>query len=69
MIKTCNYDSGYMPGRRSPYWVKFKTSSFYDGDYSVENTYDLVIVGADYDTGKRNPYFKSFLLACYDDQF
>jgi DNA ligase 1 len=69
MIKTCNLQSNYIPGRRSANWLKFKAHEYMDNQYSVTNTYDLVVVGADYGTGKRRPFFASLLLACWDDQF
>ncbi|NOZ81784.1 MAG: ATP-dependent DNA ligase [Candidatus Micrarchaeota archaeon] len=55
MVK--NLDAGYQPGRRVGYWLKVKP---------VMENLDLVIIGAEYGTGKRAGWFGSFILGCRD---
>jgi DNA ligase-1 len=55
MIKTLN--APYKQGRRVGYMVKMKP---------VLNDFDLVIVGAEYGTGKRGGWLTSYILACRD---
>ncbi|KAH7815936.1 DNA ligase I, LIG1 [Monocercomonoides exilis] len=61
MVKSLN--AGYVPGR-SYAWVKLKK------DYlnALGDSFDLVPIGAKYGTGKRNSWFGSFLLACYNPE-
>jgi len=56
MIK--KLDAGYKPGRRVGYIVKMKPES---------NDLDLVIVGAEYGTGKRAGWLTSYIVACQDN--
>lgn len=51
-------DAPYKPGARVGYMVKIKPTM---------ETLDLVIVGAEWGTGKRATWFSSFTLACIDD--
>jgi DNA ligase-1 len=53
MVK--NLDSKYQPGRRVGYWLKVKP---------VMETLDLVIIGAEWGTGKRANWLSSYVLAC-----
>lgn len=55
MIK--NLSSPYQPGARVGYMLKFKPSM---------NEFDLVIIGAEYGTGKRAGWLTSFNIACRD---
>jgi len=55
MVK--NLDSTYQPGRRVGYWLKVK---------EMMETLDLVIVGAEWGTGKRTNWLSSYILACRD---
>jgi len=55
MVK--NLDSKYQPGKRVGYWLKVKP---------IMEPLDLVIVGADWGTGKRANWLSSFMLACRD---
>jgi len=48
-------DAYYKPGSRVGYMIKVKPE---------ERDLDLVIVGAEYGTGKRSGWFSSFILAC-----
>jgi len=52
-----NLDSKYQPGRRVGFWLKVKPT--------MENL-DLVIIGADWGTGKRAQWLSSYILACRD---
>ncbi|MBM3247273.1 ATP-dependent DNA ligase [Candidatus Pacearchaeota archaeon] len=56
MIK--KLESPYQPGTRVGNWLKFKP---------VANELDLVIVGAEYGTGKRAGWLSSFDVACSDE--
>ena len=51
-------DAPYKPGRRVGYMVKLKP---------VVNDIDLVIVGAEYGTGKRAGWLTSYIVACKDN--
>jgi len=53
MVK--NLNAPYKPGARVGYMLKLKPEL---------NTFDLVIVGAEYGTGKRSGWLSSFILAC-----
>src|SRR3989338_1333389 len=53
-----NLSSPYKPGSRVGHGIKIKP---------VENEFDLVIVGAEYGTGKRAGWLTSFDLSCKDE--
>jgi DNA ligase-1 len=57
MVK--NLDSKYQPGRRVGYWLKVKP---------VMEALDLVVVGAEWGTGKRANWLSSYILACHDEK-
>lgn len=57
MIK--KLDAPYRPGRRVGYLVKLKP---------IVNDIDLVIVGAEYGSGKRAGFLTSYILACKDGE-
>ncbi|MBN2112117.1 ATP-dependent DNA ligase, partial [Candidatus Woesearchaeota archaeon] len=57
MVK--NLDAVYKPGSRVGYGVKVKPTM---------EELDLVIVGAEWGTGKRGGWLSSFVLACIDDE-
>lgn len=57
MIKSL--DAPYKQGRRVGYMAKLKP---------VMNDFDLVIVGAEYGTGKRGGWLTSYILACRDEK-
>tara|TARA_Y100000310_G_scaffold107162_1_gene105587 strand:- start:885 stop:2597 length:1713 start_codon:yes stop_codon:yes gene_type:complete len=52
-----NLDARYNPGSRVGHMLKVKPE---------ERDYDLVIVGAEYGTGKRSGWMSSFILGCKD---
>ena len=55
MVK--NLDSEYNPGRRVGYWLKVKPTM---------EPLDLVVIGAEWGTGKRANWLSSFVLGCRD---
>ncbi|MEM2089622.1 MAG: ATP-dependent DNA ligase [Candidatus Pacearchaeota archaeon] len=56
-----NLNSIYQPGARVGTWVKFKPT---------QEPLDLVIIGAEWGTGKRSGWLSSFILACrHEDKF
>nr|QBM01318.1 DNA ligase [uncultured archaeon] len=56
MIK--NLNAPYKPGARVGYMLKLKPEL---------NTFDLIITGAEYGTGKRSGWLSSFILSCQDE--
>ena len=62
MCKSINPDSLYQAGSRGWLWIKFKR------DYKSElnDTVDLVVVGAFHGRGKRGGTFGTYLLAAYN---
>ena len=54
-----NLQSIYSPGKRVGHMLKIKPE---------ERDLDLVIVGAEYGTGKRGKWMSSFILACKDEK-
>jgi len=53
-----NLNAPYKPGARVGYMLKLKPEL---------REFDLVIVGAEYGTGKRSEWYSSFILGCQDD--
>lgn len=50
-------DAPYAPGRRGSHWLKVK----------AETTLDLVVIGADWGTGRRHRWLSNYHLACRDE--
>ncbi len=63
MGKSVGKDSVYQAGARGWNWVKYKAG--YDAQLS--DSFDLVIMGAEYGKGKRAGKYGAFLLGCYDE--
>jgi DNA ligase-1 len=50
-------DAPYAPGRRGSHWLKVK----------AETSLDLVVIGADWGTGRRHRWLSNYHLACRDE--
>jgi DNA ligase-1 len=60
-------DGAYHVGKRSPVWTKFKTNyaRVEAVDTGLDESFDVVVIGATYGRGKRSGRLASFLVATY----
>ncbi|BBN03501.1 DNA ligase 1 [Marchantia polymorpha subsp. ruderalis] len=64
MAKALDVDSNYMASKRSDSWLKIKRD-YMEG---LNDSLDLVPIGAWYGNGRKAGWYSPFLLACYDPE-
>ncbi|CAM6126062.1 unnamed protein product [Calypogeia fissa] len=64
MAKALVEDSSYMASKRSDSWLKIKRD-YVEG---LQDSLDLVPIGAWYGNGRKAGWYSPFLLACYDPE-
>ncbi|XP_023761536.1 DNA ligase 6 isoform X1 [Lactuca sativa] len=62
MFKSLDVDAGYLPSKRSDSWLKVKRD-YVEG---LNDSLDLVPIGAWYGNGRKAGWYSPFLMACYD---
>ncbi|KAJ7975786.1 DNA ligase [Quillaja saponaria] len=62
MVKSLDVDAGYSPSRRTDTWLKIKRD-YVDG---LNDSLDLVPIGAWYGNGRKAGWYSPFLMACYN---
>ncbi|KAD4888374.1 hypothetical protein E3N88_20447 [Mikania micrantha] len=62
MVKSLDVEAGYLPSKRSDSWLKVKRD-YVEG---LNDSLDLVPIGAWYGNGRKAGWFSPFLMACYD---
>ncbi|KAF3646928.1 putative histone chaperone ASF1B-like [Capsicum annuum] len=62
MVKSLDLDAGYTPSKRSDAWLKVKRD-YVEG---LNDSLDLVPIGAWYGNGRKAGWYSPFLMACYN---
>ncbi|XP_024977884.1 DNA ligase 6 isoform X3 [Cynara cardunculus var. scolymus] len=62
MVKSLDVDAGYLPSKRSDSWLKVKRD-YVEG---LNDSLDLVPIGAWYGNGRKAGWYSPFLMACFD---
>ncbi|KAL2329535.1 hypothetical protein Fmac_017116 [Flemingia macrophylla] len=64
MVKTLDIDAGYFPSKRSDKWLKVKRD-YVEG---LNDTLDLVPIGAWHGNGRKAGWYSPFLMACFNPE-
>lgn len=64
MVKTLDIDAGYSPSKRSDKWLKVKRD-YVEG---LNDTLDLVPIGAWHGNGRKAGWYSPFLMACFNPE-
>ncbi|XP_057436491.1 DNA ligase 6 isoform X2 [Lotus japonicus] len=64
MVKTLDDDAGYSPSKRSDRWLKVKRD-YVEG---LNDTLDLVPIGAWHGNGRKAGWYSPFLMACFNPE-
>ncbi|KAM7529810.1 hypothetical protein LguiB_033220 [Lonicera macranthoides] len=62
MVKSLDVEAGYTPSKRSDTWLKVKRD-YVEG---LNDSLDLVPIGAWHGNGRKAGWYSPFLMACYD---
>ncbi|XP_048327541.2 DNA ligase 6 [Ziziphus jujuba] len=62
MVKSLDVDAGYSPSKRTDTWLKVKRD-YVDG---LNDSLDLVPIGAWHGNGRKAGWYSPFLMACYN---
>ncbi|XP_030507869.2 DNA ligase 6 isoform X1 [Cannabis sativa] len=62
MVKSLDVDAGYSPSKRADTWLKVKRD-YVDG---LNDSLDLVPIGAWHGNGRKAGWYSPFLMACYN---
>ncbi|XP_047153019.1 DNA ligase 6 isoform X1 [Vigna umbellata] len=64
MVKTLDVEAGYFPSKRSDKWLKVKRD-YVEG---LNDTLDLVPIGAWHGNGRKAGWYSPFLVACFNPE-
>ncbi|CAJ1842765.1 unnamed protein product [Sphenostylis stenocarpa] len=64
MVKTLDIEAGYFPSKRSDKWLKVKRD-YVEG---LNDTLDLVPIGAWHGNGRKAGWYSPFLMACFNPE-